>query len=70
MWFIERVFVPIEDQYKYISDEDEDTNDEEWTLEPKKKKPRNDTIAVSTGEFLLLDEFFSLQCDCNVSIFC
>lgn len=50
MWFIERVFVPIEDQYKYLSDEDDDTDDEEWTLGPsKKKRKRNDeTIAVST----------------------
>ena len=50
MWFVERVFIPIEEQYKYVSDEDDDTDDEEWTLGPKKKKkkPRNDTIAVST----------------------
>ena len=50
MWFIERVFIPIEEQYKYVSDEDDDSDDEEWTLEPsKKKKKRNDeTIAVST----------------------
>ena len=47
MWFVERVFIPIEEQYKYVSDED-DSDDEEWTLGPKKKK-RNDTIAVSTG---------------------
>ena len=52
MWFVERVFVPIEEQYKYVSDEDDDSDDEEWTLAPKKKKKKrnNETIAVSTGE--------------------
>jgi hypothetical protein len=51
MWFVERVFVPIEEQYKYVSGSDTDTEDEEWTLGPKKKKEKkcNDTIAVSTG---------------------
>ena len=48
MWFVERVLVPIEEQYKYVSESSSDSDDEEWTLGPKKKK-RNDCIAVSTG---------------------
>ena len=56
MWFVERVFVPIEDQYKYLTDEDDDTDDEEWCLGPKKKekKKQNETIAVSTGKMTIL----------------
>ena len=50
MWFVERVFVPIEEQYKYVSESNTDIDDEEWTLAPKKRKLNNDTIAVSTGE--------------------
>ena len=52
MWFVERVFIPIEEQYKYVSDEDADSDGEEWTLGPntKKKKRNNESIAVSTGE--------------------
>ena len=51
MWFVERVFIPIEEQYKYVSDEDDDSDDEEWTLGPKKKKKKcMETIAVSTGK--------------------
>ena len=29
IWFVERVFVPIEEQYKYLSDEDDDSDEEE-----------------------------------------
>jgi hypothetical protein len=55
MWFVERVFVPIEDQYKYLSDEDDDDSDEEWTLQPRKKKKKdNDCIAVSIGKICVL----------------
>ena len=55
MWFVERVLVPIEEQYKYVSESSTDTEDEEWTLGPKKKKKKcNDTIAVSTGNIHLL----------------
>ena len=52
MWFVERVFIPIEEQYKYVSDQDDDTDDEEWTLatNKKKKKRNSETIAVSTGK--------------------
>ena len=50
MYFVERIFVPIEEQYKYVSDQDDDTEDEEWTLGPKKKKKCKETIAVSTGK--------------------
>ena len=51
MWFVERVLVPIEEQYKYLSESNTDSEDEEWTLGPKKKKKKfNDTIAVSTGK--------------------
>ena len=51
MWFVERIFVPIEEQYKYLSESSSDS-DEEWTLGPKKKKKKkdNETIAVSTGK--------------------
>ena len=61
MWFVERVFIPIEEQYKYVSESNSDTDDEEWTLGPsKKKKKRNDeTIAVSTGE--IDNEFVNLK---------
>ena len=50
MFFVERVLVPIEEQYKYITDEDQDSDDE-WTEKcPKKKKKKKDKdcIAVST----------------------
>ena len=53
MWFVERVLVPIEEQYKYLSDEDTDSDDE-WTEKcPKKKKKKKkdkDCIAVSTDK--------------------
>ena len=53
MYFVERVFVPIEEQYKYVSESNTDTEDEEWTLKPKKKKRNDDdTIAVSTGKYV------------------
>ena len=61
MWFVERVFVPIEEQYKYVSDQDDDS-DEEWTMGPKKKKRNNnDTIAVSTGEYVNINLCFFLS---------
>ena len=53
MYFVERVFVSIGEQYKYVSESNTDTEDEEWTLKPKKRK-RNDVIAVSTGRYVNL----------------
>ena len=36
--YVKRVHVPLEEQFKYLSDESSDSSDEEWTLGPKKKK--------------------------------
>ena len=36
--YVERVFVPLEEQYKYLSDESTSDSDEEWCLNSKKKK--------------------------------
>ena len=48
--YVERVFVPLEQQYKYLSDESTDSEDEEWTLGPKKKKKDKD-IPVNAGRY-------------------
>ena len=52
--YVERVFVPLEQQYKYVSDESTtDSEDEEWTLEPKKKKKKDKDIPVNTGRYFI-----------------
>ena len=42
---MKRVFVPLEEQFKYLSDESSDDSDEEWTLGPQKKKEKKDPTA-------------------------
>ena len=58
MYFVERVFVSIEEQYKYVSESNTDTEDEEWTLGPKKRKRNNETIAVSTGKYVNINSSY------------
>ena len=38
--YVERVFVPLEEQYKYLSDESSSDSDEEWCLDEKNKKSK------------------------------
>ena len=42
---MKRVFVPLEEQFKYLSDESSDDSDEEWTLGLQKKKEKKDPTA-------------------------
>ena len=46
---MKRVYVPLEEQYKYLSDESSDSSDEEWTLGPKKEKKENKNEPKSAG---------------------
>ena len=43
--YVKRVFVPLEEQFKYLSDESSDDSDEEWTLGPQKKQAKKDPTA-------------------------
>lgn len=46
---MKRVYVPLEEQYKYLSDESSDSSDEEWTLGPKKEKKEKKNEPKSAG---------------------
>ena len=48
--YVKRVHVPLEEQFKYCSDESSDTSDEEWTLGPKKKKKEKKKEPKSAGK--------------------
>ena len=48
--YVERVYVPLEQLYKYVSDESTDTEDEEWTLGPKKEKKQKKDVPVNPGK--------------------
>ena len=48
--YVKRVHVPLEEQFKYLSDESSDSSDEEWTLGPKKKKKDNKNEPKSAGK--------------------
>ena len=48
--YVKRVHVPLEEQFKYLSDESTDSSDEEWTLGPKKKKKENKNEPKSAGK--------------------
>ncbi len=50
--YVKRVWVPLEEQFKYLSDESSDDSDEEWTLAPQKKKVKKDPTA-NAGMILL-----------------
>merc|ERR1712168_934266 len=39
--YVKRVHVPLEEQFKYLSEESSDTSDEEWTMGPAKKKKQD-----------------------------
>ena len=41
--------MPLEEQFKYLSDESTDSSDEEWTLGPKKNKKKNKNEPKSAG---------------------
>ena len=43
--YVKRVFIPLEEQFKYLSDESSDDSDEEWTEGPSKKKEKIDPTA-------------------------
>ena len=43
--YVKRVFIPLEEQFKYLSDESSDDSDEEWTEGPSKKKKKVDPTA-------------------------
>ena len=43
--YVKRVFIPLEEQFKYLSDESSDDSDEEWTEGPSKKKGKIDSTA-------------------------
>ena len=47
---MKRVHVPLEEQFKYLSDESTDSSDTEWTLDPKKKKKENKKEPKSAGK--------------------
>ena len=49
--YAERVYVPLEQLYKYLSDESTDSEDEEWTLGPKKKKKLDKDVPVNPGNY-------------------
>ena len=52
--YVKRVHVPLEERFKYLSDESSDTSDEEWTLDPKKKRKENKKEPESAGKICFL----------------
>ena len=47
--YVKRVYVPLEEQFKYLSEESSDSSDEEWTLGPAKKKKQDKKQPKSAG---------------------
>ena len=47
--YVKRVYVPLEEQFKYLSEESSDSSDEEWTMGPAKKKKQNKNEPQSAG---------------------
>ena len=54
--YVKRVWVPLEEQFKYLSDESS-SEDEEWTEGPIKK---NDRVTASKGSCFVL--FLIAEC--------
>ena len=51
--YVERVHIPLEQQYKFLSDESTTDSDEEWTLDSKKKKKKkNKDEPIDPGNYL------------------
>ena len=50
--YVKRVYVPLEEQFKYLSEESSDSSDEEWTEGPaKKKKEKNEPKSNGTHSY-------------------
>ena len=47
--YVKRVYVPLEEQFKYLSEESSDSSDEEWTMGPAKKKKQDKNEPKSAG---------------------
>ena len=47
--YVIRVYVPLEEQFKYLSEESSDSSDEEWTMGPAKKKKGDKNEPKSSG---------------------
>ena len=47
--YIKRVDIPLEEQFKYLSEESSDSSDEEWTIGPAKKKKKDKSEPGSAG---------------------
>ena len=47
--YVKRVYVPLEEQFKYLSEESSDSSDEEWTMGPAKKKKKDKNEPKSAG---------------------
>ena len=65
--YVKRVFIPLEEQFKYLSDESSDDSDEEWTLGPQKKKGKKDPTA-NAGMILLRFAWFNSSHSIRLSV--
>ena len=62
--YIKRVHVPLEEQFRYLSD-DSDSSDEEWNEGPAKKKDKSEPPSAGT-EYILLSFFKNLMVDKDI----